>query len=110
MSYPPPFSLLCFISVGSCLVIFQSVVLDSLSVHFRCKILRKHLLVKVRIILASYVYFAMSPIYSIDIPFCWLSLGAGMISARLSRDTQSQPPDSCSLGLRAEEARDSRLK
>ena len=37
-------------SMGSCLVIFQSVVLDTLSVHFRCKILRRHLLMMVCIV------------------------------------------------------------
>ena len=36
--------------MGSCLVIFQSVVLDILSVHFRCRILRRHLLMKVCIL------------------------------------------------------------
>ena len=34
-------------SMGSCLVVFQSVVLGTLSVHFRCSILRRHLLMKV---------------------------------------------------------------
>ena len=34
-------------SMGSCLVIFQSVVLGTLSVHFRCRILRRLLLMKV---------------------------------------------------------------
>ena len=30
--------------MGNCLVTYQSVVLDTLSVHFRCNILRRHLL------------------------------------------------------------------
>ena len=47
MSYPPPFLLFISFSMGSCLVIFQSVVLDTLSVHFRSKTLRRHLLMKV---------------------------------------------------------------
>ena len=41
------FSSLFHFSMCNCLVIFQSVVLDTLSVHFRCKILRRHLLMKV---------------------------------------------------------------
>ena len=49
-------------SMGSCLVIFQSVVIGTLCVHFRCRILRRHLLMKVCIVLVSSVYFAMSPI------------------------------------------------
>ena len=52
MSYPPPFSLLYFIFIG--LVIFQSVVLDILSVHFRCRILRRHLLMKVCILFSVF--------------------------------------------------------
>ena len=45
---------MCFgeFSMGSCLVIFQSVVLDILSVHFRCRILRRHLSMKVCILLS----------------------------------------------------------
>ena len=44
MSYP-----LFFISfsMGSCLVIFQCVLLGALSVHIRCRILHRHLLVNV---------------------------------------------------------------
>ena len=34
-------------SMDSCLVHFQSVVLDTLSDHFRCRILRRHLLIKI---------------------------------------------------------------
>ena len=34
-------------SMGSCLVVFQSVVFGTLSVHFKCSILRRHLLMKV---------------------------------------------------------------
>ena len=41
-------------SMGSCLVIFQSVVLDILSVHFRCRILRRHLLMKVCILFSVF--------------------------------------------------------
>ena len=41
-------------SMGSCLVIFQSVVLDSLSVHFRCRILTRHLLMKVCILFSVF--------------------------------------------------------
>ena len=41
-------------SIGSCLVIFQSVVLGTLSVHFRCRILRRHLLMKVCIIFSVF--------------------------------------------------------
>ena len=41
-------------SMGSCLVIFQSVVLDILSVHFRCRILRRHLLMKVYILFSVF--------------------------------------------------------
>ena len=41
-------------SMGSCLVIFQSVVLDTLSVHFRCKILRGYLLMKVCILFSVF--------------------------------------------------------
>ena len=40
--------------MGSCLVIFQSVVLDILSVHFRCRILRRHLLMKVCILFSVF--------------------------------------------------------
>ena len=54
MSYPPPFSLLYFVFYGNCLVIFQSVVLDILSVHFRCRILRRHLLMKVCILFSDF--------------------------------------------------------
>ena len=54
MSYPPPFSLLYFIFMGSCLVIFQNVVLGTLSVHFRCSILRRHLLMKVCILFSVF--------------------------------------------------------
>lgn len=41
-------------SMGSCLVIFQSVVLDTLSVHFRCRILRGYLLMKVCILFSVF--------------------------------------------------------
>ena len=40
--------------MGSCLVIFQSVVLDILSVHFRYRIIRRHLLMKVCILFSVY--------------------------------------------------------
>ena len=55
MSCPVHFHFLFFISfsMGSCLVIFQSVVLDILSVHFRCRILRRHLLMKVCFLLSA---------------------------------------------------------
>ena len=42
-----PFSLLYFISIGSCLVHFQSVVLWTISDHFRCRILPRYLLMNV---------------------------------------------------------------
>ena len=41
-------------SKGSCLVIYQSIVLDTLSVHFRCKILHRHLLMKVCILFSVF--------------------------------------------------------
>ena len=41
-------------SMGSGLVSFHSVVLDTLSVHFRCKILCKHLLMEVCIIVSVF--------------------------------------------------------
>ena len=39
---------------GSCLVIFQNVVLGTLSVHFRCRILCGHLLMKVCILFSVF--------------------------------------------------------
>ena len=41
ISYPPHFLFFISFSMGSCLVIYQSVVLGTLSVHFRCRILRR---------------------------------------------------------------------
>ena len=60
---------LCFISfsMGSCLVIFQSVLLDILSVHFRCKILRRHLLMKVCILFSVFCVLR-------DIPDPWSNM------------------------------------
>ena len=40
--------------MGSCLVILQSVVLGSLSVHLRCRILCRHLLMKVCILVSVF--------------------------------------------------------
>ena len=53
---PIPLHFLFFIKcyMGSCLVIFRSVVLDTLSVHFRCRILRRHLLMKVCILFSVF--------------------------------------------------------
>ena len=49
MSYPPPFSLLYFIFYGS----FSRCILV-LSVHFRCSIMRRHLLMKVCILFSVF--------------------------------------------------------
>ena len=49
MSYPPPFSLLYFIFYGS----FSRCILV-LSVHFRCSITRRHLLMKVCILFSVF--------------------------------------------------------
>ena len=54
-------------SMGSCLVIFQSVVLDILSVHFRCSILCRHLLMKVCILFNVFCVLGMSMLKKIII-------------------------------------------
>ena len=71
MSYPGPihlhFLFLISFSMCSCLVIFQSVVLGTLSVHFRCSILRRHLLMKVCILFSVLCVVTMSPILRIKL-------------------------------------------
>ena len=54
---------LFFISftIDSCLVIFQSIVLDILSVHFRHRILRRHLLMKVCILFSMFCVSCINP-------------------------------------------------
>ena len=49
-----PFLFFISFYMGSCLVIFQSVVLGTLSVHFRCRILRRYLLMKVCILFSNF--------------------------------------------------------
>ena len=54
--YPIYLHFLLFISfsMGGCLFIFQSVMLGTLSVHFWCSILRRHLLMKVGILFSVF--------------------------------------------------------
>ena len=54
VSYPPPFSLLYFVFYWQLFGPFPSVLLDTLSDHFRCKILHRHLLMKVCILFSVF--------------------------------------------------------
>ena len=72
-------------SMGSCLVIFQSVVLGTLSVHFRCRILRRHLLMKVYILFS--VFWLLRHVSRCCITNCVTSCWDNDISAWLGYRT-----------------------
>ena len=77
-----PIHLLFFfipLAMCSCFVHFHSVVLVVLSDHFRCRILDRHLLMNVCIVLVSSVYFATYPIHRITLPWHFNSLVISMI-------------------------------
>ena len=53
-------------SMGSGLVIFQSLVLGTLSVHFMCRIVRRHLLMEVGILFSVFCVFLVSSDFALQ--------------------------------------------